>query len=78
MDHNRFYYKLLKQVVSQGQKSRELTNDMTVNEIVKVYAFLKEPFYMTGAFQTGTIHFRNMQIRCFLFLLASFVAANRI
>ena len=44
MDHNRFYYKLLKQVVSQGQKSRELTNDMTVNEIVKVYAFFERAF----------------------------------
>ena len=44
MDHNRFYYKLLKQVVSQGQKSRVLTNDMTVNEIVKVYAFFERAF----------------------------------
>ena len=53
MDHNRFYYKLLKQVVSQGQKNRELTNDMTVNEIVKVYAFFERAFLYDWCISTG-------------------------
>ncbi len=53
MDHNRFYYKLLKQVVSQGQKSRELTNDMTVNEIVKVYAFFERAFLYDWCISNG-------------------------
>ena len=53
MDHNRFYYKLLKQVVSQGQKNRELTNDMTVNEIVKVYAFFERAFLYDWCISNG-------------------------
>ena len=53
MDHNRFYYKLLKQVVSQGQKSGELTNDMTVNEIVKVYAFFERAFLYDWCISNG-------------------------
>ena len=53
MDHNRFYYKLLKQVVSQGQKNRELTNDMTVNEIVKVYAFFVRAFLYDWCISNG-------------------------
>ena len=53
MDHIRFYYKLLKQVVSQGQKSRELTNDMTVNEIVKVYAFFERAFLYDWCISNG-------------------------
>lgn len=53
MDHNRFYYKLLKQVVSQGQKRRELTNDMTVNEIVKVYAFFERAFLYDWCISNG-------------------------
>lgn len=53
MDHNRFYYKLLKQVVSQGQNRRELTNDMTVNEIVKVYAFFERAFLYDWCISNG-------------------------
>ena len=53
MDHNRFYYKLLKQVVSQGQKRGELTNDMTVNEIVKIYAFFERAFLYDWCISNG-------------------------
>ncbi len=38
LDNKRLYYKLLRQIVSQGQKNGELTNEMTANEIVKLYA----------------------------------------
>ncbi len=38
LDSKRLYYKLLKRIVSDGQKNREFTKDMTVNEIVKIYA----------------------------------------
>ena len=38
LDSKRLYYKLLKRIVSDGQKNGEFTKDMTVNEIVKIYA----------------------------------------
>ncbi|MBE7028240.1 MAG: TetR/AcrR family transcriptional regulator [Ruminococcaceae bacterium] len=38
LDNKRLYYKLLRKIVSEGQKAKELTMDMTVNEIVKLYA----------------------------------------
>lgn len=38
LDNKRLYYKLLRKIVTEGQKSGELTHDMTVNEIVKLYA----------------------------------------
>ena len=38
LDNKRLYYKLLKKIVSEGQKSGELTCDMTAGEIVKLYA----------------------------------------
>lgn len=44
LDHNRLYYKLLRSIVSDGQKSGELTSDMTSNEIVKSYAMLERAF----------------------------------
>lgn len=38
LDNKRLYYKLLRKIVTEGQKKGELTDKMTVNEIVKLYA----------------------------------------
>ena len=38
LDNKRVYYKLLRKIVSEGQKKGELTEEMSVNEIVKLYA----------------------------------------
>ncbi len=38
LDNKRLYYKLLRQIVAEGQKKHEITDSMTVNEIVKLYA----------------------------------------
>ena len=38
LDRSRYYFKLLRQTVAEGQKRGELRRDKTVNEIVKAYA----------------------------------------
>ncbi|MDD3347599.1 TetR/AcrR family transcriptional regulator [Oscillibacter sp.] len=38
LDHNRIYFKLLRQIISEGQGSGQVRKDRTVNEIVKAYA----------------------------------------
>ena len=38
LDNKRIYYKLLRQIVTDGQNNGELTEDMTAKEIVKLYA----------------------------------------
>lgn len=38
LDHNRFYYKLLRQTVAKGLKNSEFKEEYTANEIVKAYA----------------------------------------
>jgi len=38
LDYNRVYYKLLRQIVLEGQANGELRDDLSVNEIVKLYA----------------------------------------
>ena len=38
LDHNRVYYKLLRRIVAEGKQKEELTEELTVNEIVKYYA----------------------------------------
>ena len=39
LDHNRVYYRLLRKIVIAGQAGGEITKSMSVNEIVKYYAF---------------------------------------
>ena len=38
LDHNRIYYKLLRSIVLEGQQRGELRDDVTVSEMVRVYA----------------------------------------
>ena len=38
LDHGRIYYRLLRQIVLQGQERGELRGDVTVNEMVRAYA----------------------------------------
>ena len=38
LDRNRTYFKLLRRIISEGQKSGQLRGDRTVNEILKAYA----------------------------------------
>lgn len=38
LDHNRLYYRLLRQIAQEGQNCGELRDDVSVNEIVKTYA----------------------------------------
>ena len=38
LDRNRTYFRLLRQIVSEGQKAGQLRSDRTVNEILKAYA----------------------------------------
>ena len=38
LDRNRTYFKLLRPIITEGQKTGQLRGDFTVNEIVKAYA----------------------------------------
>ena len=38
LEHNRTYYKVLRHIIQQGQTDGELRQDVTVNEMVRVYA----------------------------------------
>ena len=53
MDHNRLYYKLLRQIVSEGQKKGELKADATVNEIVKAYALCERALIYDWCISNG-------------------------
>ena len=41
LDHGRTYFRLLRNIIMEGQKTGELRNDVSVNEIVKGYALFE-------------------------------------
>ena len=41
LDHNRTYYKLLRQIASDGQQQGIIRSDITINEFVKAYALFE-------------------------------------
>ena len=41
LDHGRTYYRLLRKIIIDGQKTEELRKDLSVNEIVKAYSLFE-------------------------------------
>ena len=41
LDRNRVYYRVLRQIVSEGQARGQIRDDLSVNEIVKAYAMME-------------------------------------
>ncbi len=53
LDHNRIYYKVLRQIVQQGQERGELRADVTVNEMVRVYALCERALIYDWCLSSG-------------------------
>lgn len=53
LDHNRTYYKLLRQIIQQGQQRGELRQDVTVNEMVRVYALCERALIYDWCLSAG-------------------------
>ena len=54
LDHNRIYYKLLRRIVSEGQQRGELRADVTVNEVVRVYALCERALIYDWCLSEGS------------------------
>lgn len=53
LEHNRTYYKLLRQIIQRGQQKGELRQDITVNEMVRVYALCERAFIYDWCLSNG-------------------------
>ena len=54
LDHNRTYYKLLRVIMQEGQQRGELRRDVTVNELVRVYAMLERALIYDWCLSSGS------------------------
>lgn len=59
LDNKRLYYKLLRQIVSEGQNKGELTDKMTVSEIVKMYAMCERALIYDWCLCNGEYSLKN-------------------
>lgn len=59
LDNKRLYYKLLRQIVGEGQKAGEITSVMTANEIVKMYALCERALIYDWCLCNGEYSLKN-------------------
>ena len=59
LDHNRTYYKLLRQIVRDGQEKGELREDLSVNEITKIYALCERALMYDWCICNGEYSLKN-------------------
>lgn len=59
LDNKRPYYKLLRAIVTDGQKNGEITSEMTVNEIVKLYAMSERALIYDWCLSGGEYSLRS-------------------
>ncbi len=54
LDQNRIYYRLLNQIISDGQRKNEIKTDMLAQDIVKVYALCERALLYDWCISKGT------------------------
>ncbi len=73
LDHSRVYYKLLRNIVSDGRTNGEFKEDFTVSEIVKVYAMLERAFLYEWCLAGGEYSLKNYSKIHFPMLFKSYM-----
>ena len=74
LDRNRLYYRLLRRIISEGQEAGELRADVSVGEIVKIYALCERSFLYDWCISGGEYSLRSYSQRMLPMLLADFRA----
>ncbi len=59
LDHNRIYYRILRQIVTAGQANGEIRTDMSVNEITKLYAMCERALMYDWCICNGDYSLRS-------------------
>ena len=54
LDHNRIYYKLLRRILSEGQQKGQLSRDITVSEMVRLYALCERALIYDWCLSEGS------------------------
>ncbi len=58
LDHNRIYYRILREIVLEGQSRGELRTDLSVNEITRLYALCERALMYDWCIRKGDYSLR--------------------
>jgi len=53
LDYNRVYYRLIRQIVAEGQEKGDVKDDMPVSDIVKLYAMCERALMYDWCISNG-------------------------
>ena len=59
LDHNRFYYKLLREIISSGIANNEFKEDVTTNDILKAYTMFERALIYDWCLCAGSYSLRR-------------------
>ncbi len=76
LDHNRIYFKLLRQIILQGQKDGQIRSDIPVGEIVKAYALLERGLMYDWCMCEGEYSLSQYSARLLPCLLAGYLSGS--
>lgn len=71
LDSSRIYYKVLRQIISEGQQRGQIRNDVTANEISKLYAMCERGLMYDWCICGGNYSLKNYAASVMPMLLAS-------
>ena len=73
LDHNRTYYRLLRRIIADGREAGELTRDLSVNEMVKLYALCERALMYDWCLCAGEYSLRDYAERVLPDFLSGFL-----
>ena len=59
LDRNRFYFRLLRRIFTEGQNRNEIRSDLSANELVKIYAVAERALLYDWCICNGEYSLRN-------------------
>ena len=71
LDSSRVYYKILRQIISEGQQRGQIRSDITANEISKLYAVAERGLMYDWCICGGNYSLKNYAASVMPLLLAS-------
>ena len=77
LDHNRIYFKLLRQIILQGQRNGQIRDDIPVGDIVKAYALLERALMYDWCMCEGEYSLSQYSGRLLPQLLAGYLQSGR-
>jgi AcrR family transcriptional regulator len=59
LDHNRVYYRVIRHIAAEGQQRREISEELTANEIAKIYALCERALLYDWCLCNGEYSLKN-------------------